>query len=190
MPRLQLFLRAAELDSLRAMAQARGQSPSRIGRSLTTAQLRTLGSPESDRSVSNWRDTPKVAQVGVRVSAAVFARLKVVADDHGQSCAGWVAALLAHVLLDRPLQRRDELVALKEATRQLWSVGVLLNQLARAVNTELKSSGFVRTSVLDEHVIEQCRDEIRSVASAAQRLIETNRQAYRRADHAEEDSHA
>ncbi len=189
MPRVQLYLRSAELDSLLAMAQARGQSPSRLGRSLINAQLRALGPSESDRSVSDGRDTPKAAQVGVRVSAAVFARLKAVADDHGQSPAGWVAALLAHVLLDRPLQRRDELVALREATRQLWSVGVLLNQLARAVNTELKSSGFVRTSVLDEQVIEQCRDEIRSVANAAQRLIETNRQAYRRADHTE-DGHA
>jgi hypothetical protein len=189
MTRLQVYLRAPEHLALVEAARVNGLAPSRFARRLLLVTLRSSnrGETASDRPTSADRQhrAARGRQVGVRVPEAVFAALEAMATDYGQTPSGWTAALLAHTLLNLPLQRRDELVALREATRQLWSVGVLLNQVARAINTQIKSNGAADAQAVPLSLIEQCRTEIRSTAAAAHRLMDANRQAYRCADSAE-----
>jgi hypothetical protein len=108
--------------------------------------------------------------------------LAVTARDHGQTPAAWTAALLGHCLLDQPILRGDESIALTDATRHLAAIGVLLNQVARALNTQVKSSGSADARALPLDLIERCGAQIRSTTQAAHRLMDASRQAYRRAD--------
>jgi hypothetical protein len=186
MTRLQVYLRPPEHSTFVELARAHGLAPSRFARRVLLSALRSSnsGKTASDRPTSADRQHPvaRGRQVGVRVSEAVFAALEATAIDYGQTPSGWASALLAHTLIDLPLTRRDELVALRESTRQLWSVGVLLNQVARAINTQIKANGVVDAQAVPLSLIEQCRTEIRSTADAAHRLMDSNRQAYRYAD--------
>ena len=186
MTRLQVYLRAPEHSMLFEAARTSGLAPSRFARRVLVSALPSSNSDKtpSDRPASADRQHPAASgrQVGVRVSEAVFAALEAMASDYGQTPSGWTAALLAHTLIDLPLQRRDEMLALRESTRQLWAVGVLLNQVARAINTQIKSTGVADAQAVPLSLIEQCRTEIRSTADAAHRLMDSNRQAYRYAD--------
>jgi hypothetical protein len=186
MTRLQVYLRAPEHSALTGAALADGLAPSRFARRLLLQALRSkIGAVERPEQPTGLRQplaAPKGRQLGVRVPGAVFAALEAVAHDYGQTPAGWTSSLLAHCLLGQPLQRRDELIALCEATRQLTAVGVLLNQIARAVNTQIKAAGIADPHAVPPSLIEQCRAEIRSTTDAVHRLIDRNRQAYRCAD--------
>jgi hypothetical protein len=186
MTRLQVYLRPAEHSTFVELARANGLAPSRFARRVLLSALRSSngGKTASDRPKGADRQHPAARgrQVGVRVSEAVFSALEAMASDYGQTPAGWTAALLEHTLIDLPLLRRDELVALRESTRQLWSVGVLLNQVARAINTQIKANGVADAQAVPLGLIEQCRLEIRSTAEAAHRLMDSNQQAYRYAD--------
>jgi hypothetical protein len=186
MTRLQVYLRPPEHSKFVELARAHGLAPSRFARRVLLTALRSSnnGKTASDRPTGPDRQhlVARGRQVGVRVSETVFAALEATASDYGQTPSGWTAALLAHTLINLPLQRRDELVALRESTRQLWSVGVLLNQVARAINTQIKANGVADAQAVPLGLIEQCRNEIRSTAEAAHRLMDSNRQAYRYAD--------
>jgi hypothetical protein len=186
MTRLQVYLRPPEHSTFLELARANGLAPSRYARRVLLSALRSSNSDKtaSDRLTGADRQHPagRGRQVGVRVSEAVFAALEATAIDYGQTPSGWASALLAHTLIDLPLTRRDELVALRESTRQLWAVGVLLNQVARAINTQVKSNGVADAQAVPLSLIERCRTEIRSTADAAHRLMDSNRQAYRYAD--------
>jgi hypothetical protein len=186
MTRLQVYLRPHEHSTFVELARAHGLAPSRFARRVLLLAMRSSNSDKtaSDRPTNADRQHPAARgrQVGVRVSEAVFAALEAAASDYGQTPSGWTAALLAHTLINLPLQRREELVALRESTRQLWAVGVLLNQVARAINTQIKSNGVADAQAVPLGLIEQCRTEIRSTADAAHRLMDSNRQAYRYAD--------
>ncbi|HEU4458824.1 MAG TPA: hypothetical protein VFR90_06850 [Methylibium sp.] len=181
--RVQLYLASDMADRLRAGARVRRITVSSAARKAVIAWLAsndTTG-PERPQEPRNDERAPRARRLHVRVSDAVLARLQAVADDHGQTAAGWTAALLAHILLEQPLQRRDELLALREATRQLWAAGTLLNQIARACNTQAKTSGRVDGSTVPAELLERCSAEIRSTSAAAHALMDSNRQAYRRA---------
>ena len=121
-------------------------------------------------------------KVGVRVSEPVFERLESVATTYGQTPAGWAASLLAHVLLDRPLFRHDELTALRESNRQLWSAGVLLNQIARACNLECKARGSADASQLPVELIAECLSAVRHTSDRVTAVLEGSRQVFRRSE--------
>jgi hypothetical protein len=186
--RVQVYLPRRAFDELRALAARRGSSTSSIARKATIQWLVSNG---RDKAVDTAQGanvscvSPKACRVHVRLPESVFARLAAVSHDFDQTPAGWTAALLAHALLDAPLARRDELIALRASTHQLSSVGVLLNQVARALNTQVKERGIVDAAAVPAGLIEQCRAEIRSVTNAVCRVIEANRQVYRRADRAD-----
>ena len=193
MTRLQVYLRPPEHSMFVELARANGLAPSRFARRVLLSALRSSNggktASEPPTSADRQHPAPRGRQVGVRVSEAVFAALEATAIDYGQTPSGWTAALLAHTLIDLPLQRHDELVALRESTRQLWAVGVLLNQVARAINTQIKANGVADAHAVPLGLIEQCRTEIRSTAGAAHRLMDANRQAYRYADPVEGGRH-
>jgi hypothetical protein len=194
MTRLQVYLRPPEHSTFVELARANGLAPSRFARRLLVSALRSSnsGKTASDRTTGADRQHPAARgrQVGIRVSEALFAALEATAIDYGQTPSGWTAALLAHTLLiDVPLQRRDELVALREATRQLWAVGVLLNQIARVLHTQVKSNGHADARSVPLDLIEQCKAEIRSTTGAAHALMDSNRQAYRYYDLADSGRH-
>lgn len=109
-------------------------------------------------------------------------RLGLIAADYGQTRAGWVAALLAHVVTDMPMTRRDELTALAASNRQLWAIGTTLNQIARAMNVEIKVRGHTDGEQLPVELMRECRIVIEGHTAATAALIAANRCAYRRVD--------
>jgi hypothetical protein len=191
--RLQVYLRAPQHSTLVELARAEGLAPSQFARRALLSSMRSSngGKTASEPPTSADRQHPAARgrQVGVRVSEVVFGALEATAIDYGQTPSGWTAALLAHTLIDAPLQRRDELIALREATRQLWAVGVLLNQVARVLHTQVKSNGHADPRSVPLGLIEQCKAEIRSTTGAANALMDSNRQAYRHADPADSGRH-
>ena len=111
------------------------------------------------------------------VGQGVERQPELLCDEELQS----FVSLLGHVLLDAPFARQDELAALREATHQLRTLGVLVNQVARALNSQLRSPrGDTDALIVPAGLLDQCRAEISSVADAAHRVIEANRQVYRR----------
>jgi hypothetical protein len=182
--RLQLYLPPSAIGHLRRLSACQQITMSAAARKLLLAALAGGGWQPPDRAQSDDRATSayRPCRVHVRLSQTVYSALEVQARDFGQTPAAWTAALLAHLLIDQPLQRRDEVLALREATRQLAAVGVLLNQVTRAVNTKAKAAGFVDPQALPLAVIERCLVEIRSTTGAARRVLDTNRQPYRYAD--------
>jgi hypothetical protein len=181
--RVQVYLPQRAFAELQALAARRRQRVSYVVRAAT---IQWLVNQTGDNAAKAAQDAgehsvgPRARRVHVRLPETVFARLAAIADDFEQTPAGWTSALLAHVLLNAPLTRHDELAALREATRQLSALGVLLNQVARALNTQLKSGRDFDPAAVPVNLIERCRAEISSVADAAHRVIETNRQVYRR----------
>lgn len=182
--RLQIYLPPSALAHLRSIAARQQTTTSSTARRLVLSSLAGAGWRPTEAPQSRQIVCPqhRPHRVHVRLSGAVFEALVAVAGDHGQSPAAWTAAMLAHCLLGRPLQRRDEFQALREATRQLTAVGVLLNQIARALNTQIKSRGVADATSVPIGLIEQCQAEIHHTTEAAHRLMEASLQAYRRAD--------
>ena len=182
--RLQIYLPPSALAHLRSIAARQQTTTSSAARRLVLSSLAGAGwrptEAPQNREIADPHHRPH--RVHVRLSGVVFEALEAVAGDHGQAPSAWTAALLAHCLLGRPLQRRDELHALREATRQLTAVGVLLNQVARAMNTQIKSHGAADPASMPGGLIEQCQTEIRLTTGAAHRLMDANLQAYRCAD--------
>jgi hypothetical protein len=186
MTRLQVYLRPHEHAALLEAAGADRLAPSRYARRLMLAALRSsnrvAAAPDRPTSADPALPHTKGRQLGVRVPGPVFAALEAVARDHGQTCAGWTAALLAHYLLDQPMLRHDESAALREATRQLAAVGVLLNQVARALNAQRRATGTADARALPRDLIDRCAAQIQSTTDAAHRLMSASRQVYRYAD--------
>ena len=165
-------------------ARTGGLAPSRFARRLLLGALRAsagvMERSEPPTSANQQLPPTKGRQLGVRVPGAVYVALEAAARDHRQTPSGWTAALIAHCLLGHPFQPRDEVLALREATKQLTSVGVLLNQTARALNTQIKSGVAADAQSIPHGLIERCSAEIRSTTDLAHRLIEANQQVYRR----------
>lgn len=182
--RLQIYLPPSALAHLRSIAARQQTTTSSAARRLVLSSLAGAGwrPTEAPQSREIAAQQHRAHRLHVRLSGAVFEALAAVASDHGQAPAAWTAALLAHCLLGRPLQRRDEFQALREATRQLTAVGVLLNQVARALNTQIKSHGVADATSFPIGLIEQCQTEIHLTTEAAHRLMEASLQAYRCAD--------
>jgi hypothetical protein len=188
--RVQVYLPRRAFKELQARAAQRRQRVSYVVRAATIQWLANQAGETDAKPVQDaggCSEGPRPCRVHVRLPEAVFARLTAIASDFEQTPAGWTASLLAHALLNAPLVRHDELAALREATHQLSALGVLLNQVARALNTQLKSRGDIDAATVPVRLIEQCRTEISSVADAARRVIDTNHQVYRRSRHVEAD---
>jgi Ribbon-helix-helix protein, copG family len=183
--RLQVYLPPHAAAQLHVLA-ARGQvTISSVVRRALLAWLRAdAGCDDAERppSVDPRPDGPKVCRIGVRVSEPLFDCLAMVAVDYGQTPAGWCSALLSHVVDGRPLIRRDELRALEDASRQLRACGNLLNQVAHALNLDLKQGIEADAGRVDPSLIRRSLLLIESTSARVSDLLDSNRQAYRCAD--------
>jgi hypothetical protein len=86
---------------------------------------------------------PSGEPVFLRVQPPLHARLVKVAEDFGRTRSGFVTDLLGAVLQNEALLRRDELAALAESNRHLWSIGTNLNQIARALQQRAREAGGI-----------------------------------------------
>lgn len=183
--RLQVYLPTPVASVLDEVARRQQATPSALVRYLVMAWLKSAA-PDDSPLPDVYRET-KRRQVGVRVSTDVHDRLLAVSRDYGQTPAGWTAALLARVLLGHPMYRREELSALRESTRQLWSTGVLLNQIAKACNLEVKARGIATDAHLRPEILAACLSAVRHTADRMADLLEANRQVFKRFELAKDD---
>jgi hypothetical protein len=174
MPRLQLYLRAADLDALVAAARARGQLPSRFGKALVVkqlTQLHVLGSPERARSGPNGHDAPRVRQIGVRVSQLVFERLASIAAEYGETPGGLVARLMSSAIESRPVLRAIDLDAFHDCIEQLCFMGNNLNQIAHHLNSAAKGHRDADDRQVKLDALLDCLEAVRSASAVADRVL-------------------
>jgi hypothetical protein len=97
----------------------------------------------------------------VRVPAPLHSRVVEVASDYGRKAPGWVADLLANVIDGAPLLRRDELAALAESNRHLWSIGTNLNQIAGALQQRAREAGGINgDGQVAVALMKECKQDI------------------------------
>lgn len=183
--RLQIYLPTTVASELDDVARRQQTTAGALIRCLVMAWLKS--SVIDDSPLPDVHREPKRCQVGVRVSKGLHERLRSVSRDYGQTPAGWTAALLARVLLGHPMYRHDELSALRESTRQLWSTGVLLNQIAKACNLEVKARGIATDAHLRPEILAACLSAVRHTADRIADLLESNRQVFKRFELAKDD---
>jgi hypothetical protein len=183
--RVQVYLSPPSAARLSALAFRGKVTVSSVVRRALTEWLRSHADhnpAERSPSLDQKPDGPKACRVGVRVAERHFALLVKAGEDYGQTPAGWCSSLLSHVLDGQPLTRRDELRALQESNRQLRACGNLLNQVARALNVDLKESIEADAGRVDPSLIRRSLALIESTSARVSDLLDSNRPAYRCAD--------
>jgi hypothetical protein len=181
--RVQVYLLPKEAQALAAHAEPSHSTMSKLARKAVIAWLRAEGLPEaSERPAGDEQEEegPKVRRVGVRVSERLFARLTAAAQDFGQTPAGWASSLLAHALDGDPLTRHDERIALERLSEELAAIGNNLNQIARALNVDVKLTGVADAARLDVALIRRCLELVEATASTVTGVLDASRQTYRR----------
>jgi hypothetical protein len=122
-----------------ALTQHRGVPLSRVVHQLVVAALTSGAAADTkDRAelVAQPRDGPR-RQINISIDHVLADAVGERARKLGTSRAGWVAAVVAAELGRPPRLPTEALQALSTSNRQLWSIGTLLNQIARGVNTDL-----------------------------------------------------
>ena len=86
------------------------------------------------------------ARITVRLSTSEMQAAARHAKEYGNVREWIVAVVRAQLYPDRPNFTRDEVIALGASNRELWSIGHNVNQIARAVNLDMKQTGRLEGS--------------------------------------------
>jgi hypothetical protein len=154
-----------------AAAERRGVPLSRLVHQLIAVSLRTLvvDAPCTPAARRRVRQEGPRQQINISVDRALGAAVAERAREMGASPAGWVSAVVAAELGRPPRLPKEALQALAASNRQLWSIGTLLNQIARAVNTDRHAGATIalptRFDELLTAVVETVEAHTRQVAS-------------------------
>ncbi|MCP3670359.1 MAG: hypothetical protein GY814_07980 [Gammaproteobacteria bacterium] len=151
--------------SFAALAKHRGQTPSALLRSmaeeLVLKETGVIDSPSIGFEA-------KAKTVSTRITQGEAERLGKILAAEQKTASVLLLALIRARLNKAPHFSKDELAALREATRQLQAVGRNLNQVVKAIH-----AGLVRDP-LDGTFIDALRESVKSVGSHVDRLIARN----------------
>lgn len=176
--RVQCYVKGHVLEQLRGLARQRSVSVSQAARKLVIERLNALAASEKDTSEAPTERKSigrPTHQINVRVSASAFERIGALAQASELTRGGWLAALVRREIEDTPQFPVAALEALTASNRQLWSIGTSLNQLAYAMNVELKARGCVDGAAIKVSLLQDLRRQIDSHTADATKVIETAR---------------
>ncbi|MCP3669800.1 MAG: hypothetical protein GY814_05100 [Gammaproteobacteria bacterium] len=154
-------------QSFTALAKHRGLTPSALLRSMAEEivlkETGVVDTPANDFEA-------KAKTVSTRITDREAKRMgDILAAEH-KSTSVFLLALIRARLNKAPHFAKEELTALREATRQLQAVGRNLNQVMKAIH-----GGLVRDP-LDGAFIAECQSSVKAVGSHVDRLIARNLQ--------------
>lgn len=163
------------LEQLRELARQQSVSVSQAARKLVMERLHAL--PNSEEETYETSPEPRsierpTHQINVRVSASAFERIGALAQASELTRGGWLAALVRREIEETPQFPVAALEALTASNRQLWSIGTSLNQLAYAMNVELKARGCVDSAELRVSLLRDLRCQIESHTADVTKVIE------------------
>lgn len=149
-------------DRLKVLAKKRGLNESKLIRALVMEAVDAdipsdapIDLPAMDADL--FRHPTKVYLPNYILLAS-----KLRAREAGLSYSRWLGALLQSHLTEVPVMLKPELMALEAGDRQLRSLGINLNQIARAMHTVPKGSEGVTPELLNAlwEEIEELRNAI------------------------------
>lgn len=180
--RIQTYLPEGAFRGLHALANTHSTTVSAMARRVLCAVVssntaRGVGQHEAPTPVSSAKGAGR--QVGVRLPPAVFEQAGNIAAAYGQSRAGWIASVIHSVALGTPMLRREELAILNESNRQVWAVGVTLNQIAKAMNAQLKAGRNANADQLPLQLLRECLAAVDVQAAAVATLVQNAKATYR-----------
>ena len=131
------------------------------------ADREPVEAPGADADASAFR----LVQMKVGIPAFMIPELELRAKDHGQVQSRWISSLVQTRLMEKPVFRNEELLALLASNRELAAVGRNVNQMAKHLNASPSDIAEVRLELL--HLmygeIELLRKSILSLVAASNR---------------------
>lgn len=141
------------------LAKKINRKPAALINAMIDQVLKTQGLDQQEEV-----DTENVAlveaatkKITARITPSEYAEACATAKAESMRPGTWLAALVRGRLRKRPTLNKDELVALRESTRQLQAIGRNLNQLVRATNIEWREAERLKR----EHV-KRLADDIKT----------------------------
>lgn len=128
------------------LAKANDHTESSMLKLLINAFLKKNPSLETTPTESIATDAKLTFWLGSREKKSI----EDLAQQRGLKPSPYMRGLVRAHISNRPSFSDQELVALKEANRQLAAIGKNINQIARALNTSLDNAHLARAQELDQ----------------------------------------
>lgn len=153
----------------REAAERRGLTESELVRAMLTRLTATEAPAERDDAPAPGREYERRdQQMKLTLTRSEKRAIDERASREGMRSSYWVIWLTRTHLTGQPQFNPNELDALREATRQLAAVGSNLNQVAHALNADLRH----RDKLTDE-LIHQVAREVKSLRREIKAYVET-----------------
>ena len=127
------------------LAAAKGMRPSELLRLIVAHVLKSSGI-DVDHAASPQVRERRTERVSVRFSPSEWQALLPLAEPFGGVRAWLVALTRSRIFANSPQFSLREVQALHESTRELWAIGRNVNQIAHAMNTDLRQAGQLQGS--------------------------------------------
>lgn len=102
---------------------------------------------ENDADLGVEEPEPRSERITLRFSKKEVAALEPLASDFGNIRAWLVSLARSKINQGKPQFSQQEVKALYESCRELWAVGRNINQIAHALNQDMKQAGRIEGSV-------------------------------------------
>lgn len=113
---------------------------------------------------------PRSERVTVRFSKTEMALLRTIAKDFGGVREWLVALARSRIQPDSPQFSENEIRALYESNRELWAIGRNVNQIAHAINLDLKQTGRLERGLAHLKELEGLGETIKAHTNNVMRL--------------------
>lgn len=153
----------------RALAEREGLSESALLRKMVERVLAGNGKPSDLERFAGPR-RGYTGQLRLRLRRKEIAAIRAFAEPAGQSAQGWVVAQLRHRLEGAVPFAREELAVMRDAVREIGSVGRNLNTITRhLLRTNQFLAGQLELDTLSKAVERIRREMIATLARANHR---------------------
>ena len=168
--KIQVRLTSTEKEAFTAIAERGGRTPSGLLRHLLRQKVKEAGG-EYKKAIEEPIKESRDYGVMVRLNASEKRALITLSDAMGMSQQRTLVSLLRATAENAALITKDEMDELLANRMELQKIGVNLNQIARAINTERKAGTFTATTVDLDKLIHDAKQASVSVDKTKEQII-------------------